>query len=271
MKKDYYKILEISDDEKKLKGEPFNKELKKKYRSLCLKWHPDKCPSDDKKKEYEDKIKEINEAYAVLSDEAKRNEYDNPMSGGSFGNVDDFMDWFNGFGFNFTEKKEQRGQTIHITLKTSLEDLFNGVEKRIKYSRKVRCEECNGSGMTSQSKKETCSHCGGTGTILTQNSMWSQRITTCSHCNGKGFIIKNPCNKCGGSGLTTKEEEITVNIPKGSTHGMQLVFNGMGYASPSTNLCGDLVVTIQEIAHEHFSRQGNDLYFILDVPVIVQR
>lgn len=275
-KKNYYKILNLDEGDKKLPKDDFLKKLKNNYRLLCRQWHPDKCHDESKKQEYEEKFKEIAEAYSVLSDENKRAEYDNPnvafnSNFSGFGSFEDIMKEFGNFGFgsfgNFsTKKKVNKGQSIRITIGVTLNEIFNGVKKLIKYKRHIICQDCHGSGMTDKSKKETCPHCGGTGQLFSQNGAW-QTITTCHYCNGTGEIIKNPCPKCKGHGVVEDTNQIEVNIPKGVVNGMQLVFKGMGSEIPN-GISGDLIVVVKEIEDNKFYRDGTDIYTEIEVPVL---
>ena len=277
-RKDYYKILGLSDSDKKLQGDEFKKKVKQNYKKNALKYHPDRQhgKSDEEKKAAEEKFKELAEAYEVLSDDTKRSQYDNPMGGmnfdfGGFGNFDDIMNGFDPFGFGLNgrgnSQKVQKGQSIRITIGATLEELYNGVTKQIKYKKQTKCSDCNGSGMANGSKKETCSHCGGTGQLFSQNGGW-QTITTCPYCGGKGTIITNPCKSCGGSGLVEKSTTVEISIPKNVQDGTQLVMRGQGGDAPNGGVNGDLLVVVREIKHNKFIRQGNDLYFQLDVPIL---
>ena len=282
--KDYYEILGLSEEEKKLQGDEFDKILKKKYKRKALLLHPDKQQgkSDAEKNAAEEKFKEVAEAYGVLSDKEKRSQYDNPFSGfggnpfGSsgnpFGGFEDIFSGFGGFdfgGFGRTRAKEPpKGQSIRLQMNVTLEDVFNGTTKQIKYKRNVSCPDCNGSGMGAHSKRETCSHCGGTGQIFTQNGNW-QQITTCPYCKGQGTIITNPCSKCHGSGLVEETTTVDISIPKGSMTGMQLALHGQGCASSvQGGQFGDLLVVLNVVNHEKFERDGDDLYFAIELSVI---
>lgn len=274
-RKDYYNILGITEEEKKLKDCEFEKILKNKYRKLCLQFHPDKQQgkTDKEKKESEDKFKEVSEAYEVLSDSKKRQEYDNPMSGfsgfGGFGGFDPF-DMMSEFGFGGGRQRQRvvKGQTMRIVVNVTLEDLFNGVNKKIKYKRQGTCKVCGGSGKNANTRIETCPHCGGTGQMFSQNG-FVQTITTCPHCGGQGTKMINPCPHCNGNGLAMEEVEIDVQIPKGVQDGFQMVAQGHGGAPANGNgVFGDLIILIKEIEHSKFERHGNDLYFELEIPII---
>ena len=276
--KDYYKILELSNEEKQLEGDDFQKVLKDKYRKLCIKYHPDKQQgkTPEERKNAEEKFKSIGEAYAVLSDEQKRAQYDNPMHGhgfnfGGFGdNIADMMGGFgfNGFGGMGRGPRVIKGQSIRIAINLTLEDIFNGVRKQVKYKRKCNCEQCNGTGKTKDSQVITCPHCGGTGQIFSENGMW-QTITTCPHCHGKGSSISNPCSHCGGSGLTESINTVEFEIPNGVEDGFQFVVPGQGSeAANHEGVNGDLIVVVNEVPHDKFVRRGANLYCPIDVPII---
>lgn len=275
-RKDYYKILGVSKDASE-------DDIKKAYKKLALKYHPDRNvnKSDKEKAEAEEKFKDVNEAYSILSDATKRSQYDNPtpdFGGFDFSNFDPFSAFagfggfgnFGGFG-GFGRNQEQqiiKGQSLRITVNTTLEDSLNGSTKTIKYKRKEVCNHCNGSGKTSQSREESCTQCGGTGTIITQNGTW-QTMTTCPNCQGKGRILINPCSHCNGSGLEDKTHQVDITIPKGCCSGMQFVMNGEGHASPNKKgPNGDLIVNINEAPHEVFVRDGINLYQDINIPVI---
>lgn len=288
MEKNYYDILGITEEEKKLSGQEFNKVLKNKYRALAKRWHPDRYKEEGEKKKAEEKFKEIAEAYAVLSDEKKRQEYDNPNSGfkfEGFGNggfdINDILKnfgfggfdfgGFSGFGSNSRGRGQQgiqKGQSIRITLALSLEDMYNGVDKKVRYNRYEVCPDCKGKGYGANGKMEDCPHCGGTGQEFRSMGGW-QTITTCSHCHGTGKIISNPCHTCGGNGVIEKSHEAEISIPKGVCQGNQLVIEGGGNAPlHNEGINGDLLVVITEKPNDVFQRNGNDLYFELKVGVL---
>lgn len=283
-RKDYYSILGINEEEKKLKGKEFEKVLKPKYKKLAVQWHPDRHKDEKAKKEAEEKFKEVSEAYSVLSDEKKREEYDNPNSGFQFegfsnGGGFDINDILRGFGFGSdfggfnpfgggNTKHVSKGQSIRITMPLSLEELYEGVDKTIKYKRLDECTHCHGKGVGKNGKIEDCPHCGGTGQIFRQHNGW-QQIATCPHCHGQGHYISNPCPHCGGNGVIESEHQTEISIPKGVGQGNNLVVQGEGNA-PVHNQGerGDLIVQIVEKRHDIFQRHNNDLYFKLEVSVI---
>lgn len=272
-RKDYYKILGV---DKNVSAD----DLKKVYRKLSLKYHPDRQSgkSDAEKKAAEEKFKDIAEAYDVLSDPKKKSEYDNPQSSFDFSGFgggspfDIFNEFFGGGGssFNFTRKEAiQRGSNIRLNVSVTLEEIFSGVTKKLRYKRQEPCSTCGGSGKTAQTREETCSYCGGTGMIF-QTHGNVQHMSTCPYCGGKGKHLINPCPNCNGKGLEVKDHEVEVEIPSGIPQGAQLVMQGNGSASPNGNKggYGDLLIVINEKPHEKFERNGNDLYYKLEVPVM---
>lgn len=282
--KDYYELLGLTNDDKKLPFDEFKKKLKQNYKKMALKYHPDKQQgkSDEEKKNAENQFKLIGEAYEVLSDEKKKKQYDNPMNAsnmfdfGNFGGTsfhggfgDDIENLMRDFGFGFGETRKNKiikGQSIRISIPLTLEEIYHGITKQIKYNRNVLCPECHGSKMGKNSRKESCSACGGTGRILSQNGNW-QQIETCPHCHGTGVIIINPCTHCHGNGVINQSEIVEIDIPKGVIDGSQLILNGKGNAIPN-GVDGDLLVLIKEKPHEKYIRQNGNLFFQLNVPVI---
>lgn len=281
MNKDYYKILGVSDDEKKLKGKDFEKVIKPKYKKLCLQLHPDKQQgkTDKEKKEAEEKFKEVSEAYSVLSDENKRNEYDNPASNFKFDGFGGhgFNDFMSGFGFDFdfnpfgkksNQKRVVKGQSIRLNLGVTLEEIYKGGEKTLKYKRMDKCPTCGGSGKGHNSRIETCNHCGGTGQLFQQNG-FVQTITTCPYCKGKGTTLINPCTTCNGDGIVPTENTVKITVPKGVMNGAQMNVQGQGNAPLNCDgIFGDLLILFNEIEHDKFIRNNNDLYFEVSIPII---
>ena len=278
MKKDYYKILGVKKDASL-------DEIKKAYRKIAIKYHPDRNPGD---KKAEEKFKEAAEAYDVLGDEKKRKEYDNPasnfdfkMSGGpdfSTMNVDEILKHMGGFGFDFDfgERRQQRrqveGTSIRITFNLTLEEMFSGVVKKIKYKRFELCDDCGGSGMTENSRRRTCKSCGGTGTVFSSGGFGGFSMSmqqTCPTCGGQGYVLENPCPKCGGHGIIQKEIQRDIKLNKGVAHGQSFVFSGLGNMPPhGEGTPGNLIVNVLQVEHEKFTRSGNDLIFDLEIPVI---
>lgn len=278
-RKDYYKILGITEEEKKLPFNEFQKVLKKKHRKLVIQLHPDKNgdKSESEKKELEEKFKEVAEAYEILSNEQKKNEYDNPTQGFDFSNFggfngdpfDMFSDFFQDRGFGNRRQAPQRGQSIRLNVKLTLEEIYQGCHKKLKYNRLDVCSNCGGSGKTKDTVEEDCPHCGGTGMLLQVNGN-VQMMQTCPHCHGKGKTLKNPCPNCNGSGLEVKSHEVEIDIPKGIPSNSQLTLKGHGSASPNGNQggYGDLIVVLTEMPHDTFQRRDNDVACVCQVPII---
>jgi len=282
-KRDYYEVLGVSKT-------ATDDELKKAYRKLALKYHPDRNPGD---KEAEEKFKEAAEAYQVLSDKDKRARYDQfgmagvdgqSFAGGSGAgmNMDDIFSMFGdifggrggfssgsfgGFG-GFSSRSSRggrrvnKGSSLRIKVKISLEDIAKGVEKKIKVNKYVPCNTCHGSGAKAGSEKITCTQCGGRGYVTTiQRTILGQMQTqsVCPTCNGEGSIIKDKCPDCNGDGIVRSEEVITFKIPAGVSDGMQLSFEGLGNAGARNGVNGDLIVGIEELSHSDFERDGDNI------------
>lgn len=273
--KDYYEILNVSRDASQ-------DEIKSAYRKLAKKYHPDLNPND---KEAEQKFKEINEAYEILSDPEKRKRYDmfgeagaNGQGGysqdfGGFGDIfDDIFDIFTG-GFGRTSQRSRdygpvRGADLRYELTLEFEEAVFGVEKEIQIRRAESCGTCDGTGVKPGSSKETCSKCNGTGEIrYAQRTPFGQfvRVATCDACGGSGEIIKEKCETCNGRGKVLKNRRIKVKIPAGVDTGSVISVRGEGEAGERGGPPGDLYVYINVKPHKIFKREGNDLY--LTVPI----
>ena len=284
MRKDYYSILGITEEEKGLPWDEFEKVLKKKYRRIALSSHPDRQTdkSEEEKKKSEETFKEASEAYEVLSDKDKKAEYDNPQSNfefhgaSNFGgmDIDDILRHF-GFGNDFGfggfghrgEPRQTKGTNIRISLPLTLEEMCNGTTKKIKYKRFEPCENCGGSGRTEKTKDVACKSCGGKGFVISQNGFMTMQ-RTCPTCGGSGHHVENPCPSCGGHGIVQKTVTEELTIAKGILSGMSVVFSGKGNNPPHGNgIQGDLIVNIQAVPNNKFKVDGNDLYF--DIPINV--
>ncbi len=278
-KRDYYEVLGVSKSATK-------DEIKKAYRKMAIKYHPDKNPGDNTS---EDKFKEAAEAYEVLADDNKRGRYDQfghaGMNGGRGGysgggmTMDDifsqFGDIFGGhFGSSFggfgggrsTSRRVARGSDLRVKVKLNLQDIANGVEKKIKVNKYVNCNSCSGTGAADGSSHSTCSTCRGSGYVArVTNTLLGQMQTTspCPTCNGEGKIITNKCTSCSGEGVVRDAEVITIKIPAGVAEGMQMSVSGKGNAARRGGINGDLLVLIEEEKDPNLTRDGNDLIYSL--------
>ena len=288
-KRDYYEVLGV---DKNASAD----DIKKAYRKMAIKYHPDKNPGD---KEAEEKFKEAAEAYSVLSDADKKARYDQfghagvegagPDFSGGFGNLNDILNdlfggafgggfgGFSGFGGGFGGQRGQRqqrvyrGRDIRVRVKLTLEEIAKGVEKEISIEKNVPCTECGGKGAKNSSDIKSCPACNGTGQVQrVVNSFLGQTVTysTCQQCGGEGKIISNPCRSCNGTGLVRKRETIKVKIPAGVEAGMQLTLQGEGHAAKNNGINGDLLVVIEEQEHPNLKREGNNLYYTKIVSVV---
>ncbi|WP_461790255.1 molecular chaperone DnaJ [Pedobacter sp.] len=285
-KRDYYDVLGVS---KSASAE----EIKKAYRKLAIKYHPDKNPDD---KSAEDKFKEAAEAYEVLSSPEKKQRYDQfghagvggAASGGYGGggmNMEDifsqFGDIFGGGGSPFDSffggggqsrggRRVAKGSNLRIKVKLTLEEIANGAEKKIKVNKQVVCKTCDGSGAKDKGSVSTCKTCGGSGSVRrVTNTILGQMQTTatCPTCHGSGQQITSKCNACHGDGTVRGEETISINIPAGVSEGMQLSMAGKGNAAPNGGIPGDLIILIEEIPHETLKREGNNVVYDLHVSI----
>lgn len=285
-KRDYYEVLGVSKT-------ATQDELKKAYRKLARKYHPDLNKDNP---EAAEKFKECNEAYSVLSDEQKRAQYDQfgpeafenggmgggPGTGGfggfgGFGGsgMEDIFDMFfggQGRGGRSNNAGPQRGADLRYDMEITFEEAAFGVEKEISLKRAERCEHCHGEGAEPGSKVETCPECHGSGYVrFTQNTMFGQMVNErpCSRCHGEGKIISNPCKECGGSGTVKKTKKLKVKIPAGVDNGSRLRVGGEGEAGLKGGPSGDLYVYLYVKPHKFFERDGTTV--LCEVPInIVQ-
>ncbi len=258
--KDYYAVLGVSRDASQ-------EEIKKAYRKLALKYHPDKNPNDPSA---EERFKEINEAYAVLSDPEQRSRYDrfgtadprqaHPADPG-VGDLFDLLGQM--FGFNVTGRGRagpRRGEDLETVVTISLEQAAKGGEVEVRYRRLVLCEACGGAG----GKRQTCPTCGGAGRVRqVQQSIFGQFVTetACPHCRGRGYLLSETCPTCGGKGRLEKEERIKVTLPAGMDEDDLLRVAGAG--NESTGGAGDLYVRVRIKPHPELKREGKDLIYHL--------
>ena len=279
-KRDYYEVLGVQKDASQ-------KDIKKSYRKIAMKYHPDRNPDN---KEAEEKFKEAAEAYEVLSDEQKRARYDRFghagmgqgggfRSGGmtmedifsQFGDIfggggSPFESFFGGGGRSRQRTRGQRGSNLRIKVKLTLEEIANGVTKKIRVKKHVTCKTCAGSGAKNQSSLKTCTTCRGSGYVRkVSNTFLGQMQTTvaCPTCHGSGQMIADKCRTCNGEGRTHDTETISIDIPAGVSEGMQLSMSGRGNAGKQGGPNGDLLINIEEVPHEHLTRDGHNLIYDL--------
>ena len=277
-KRDYYEVLGVQ------KGADEN-EIKKAYRKLAMQYHPDKNPGD---KQAEEKFKEINEAYAVLSDADKRAKYDQfghagvdpNMGGGGFGGFDfssgGFGDifgdisgsMFGGGSSSARRNGPMRGNDAETRVFISFEEAAFGVKKSVSYNRIEKCKQCSGSGAKKGTSPETCRTCNGTGQVrVTQRTplgvMQSSRV--CDACRGTGKIIKEPCTECKGKGYVRVKKTLEVSIPAGIDDGQMISLRGQGDDGRNGGSAGDLIIVVAVRPHRFFDRNGMDLY--CEIPV----
>ncbi len=272
-KRDYYDILGVG---KSASAE----EIKKAYRKMALKYHPDKNPDDSSAEEM---FKEAAEAYEVLSNQDKRSRYDQfghaGMRGGGMGgshmSMDDIFSHFGdvfggafggGFGGQQSRRRVNRGSNLRVKVKLSLEDVSHGVEKKIKLNKYKECDSCHGSGSEKGSSPSTCPTCHGQGQVTRVTNTFlgqMQTASTCPQCGGSGEVITNKCKECYGNGIVKGEEVVSINIPAGVADGMQLSVGGKGNAGARGGVPGDLIVMIEEKDHPELIRDGNNLLYDL--------
>lgn len=265
-KKDYYEILGVSRDADE-------REIKKAYKRLAMKHHPDRNQGD---KESEAKFKEIKEAYEILTDAQKKAAYDqyghaafeNGGGGGGFGGgAGDFNDIFGDvFGdiFGGRRQRASRGSDLQYNMSLTLEEAVRGVTKEIRIPTLAECDVCHGSGAKAGTSATTCSTCHGAGQVQMRQGFFAVQ-QTCPTCHGRGKIVKDPCNKCHGQGRVEKTKTLSVKIPSGVDTGDRIRLSGEGEAGESGAPAGDLYVQVQVKQHPIFERDGNNLY--CEVPI----
>ncbi|MDY6206887.1 MAG: molecular chaperone DnaJ [Prevotella sp.] len=282
-KRDYYEVLGVDKNASE-------DEIKKAYRKIAIKYHPDRNPDN---KEAEEKFKEAAEAYDVLHDPQKRQQYDQfgfsgPAGAGGFSgagfSMDDIFSQFGdifgdifgggrgGFGGGGRRQPAQyRGSDLRLKVRLSLQDIATGVTKKFKVKKDIACEHCHGSGAEAGSGKETCPTCHGSGVVTrTTKSIFGvmQTQSACPTCGGEGVIIKNKCKVCDGTGVRKGEEVIEIKIPAGVAEGMVVTVPGKGNAGKRNGVNGDIQVYIEEEDNDTFIRDDNNLIYnlLLDFP-----
>ena len=269
-KNDYYGLLGVGK-------QASDADIKKAYRKLAMKYHPDRNPDDPQAAE---QFKYISRAYEVLSDPQKRGAYDrfgaeglemgagghNHGAGMDMGNMgkvfeDMFSDFFGGGGGS---RSQQQGADLAYEIELSLEEAAFGVNKTVEVPTMAACETCEGSGAKSGSKPTSCNHCGGRGQVRMQQGFFAIQ-QTCPHCKGQGTVIKDPCGSCRGQGRLHKNKTLNIRIPEGLDDGDRIRLNGEGEAGPRGTPPGNLYVTIRVLQHAIFTREDQDLF--CEVPI----
>lgn len=273
-KQDYYEILDVARDAS-------DRDIKKAYRRLAMKYHPDRNPGD---KEAEEKFKELSEAYEVLSDAQKRAAYDQFGHAGVDGQAGGFGGGGAGFEGNFSDifgdvfgdifgggggggrrrSSVQRGADLRYNLDLTLEEAVRGCEKTLKVPTLVVCDQCDGSGAKPGTSARTCSTCGGVGQVRMQQGFFSVQ-QTCPTCHGEGKVISDPCTKCHGHGRVEETKTLQVKIPAGVDTGDRIRLSGEGEAGTHGGPAGDLYVQVNVLEHPIFERDGKHLY--CEVPI----
>jgi len=280
-KLDYYEVLGI---ERSADGET----IKKAYRKLAMEYHPDRNPD---KPDAAERFKEISEAYAILSDEEKRARYDQfghsgPGMGGGFGGgmeVDPFeifRSFMGGFGFGDIfggdaggggrGPKTYRGRDLQINLAVTLEEIAEGVKKKIRVQRFQQCEVCHGEGTREGSSPATCPTCKGQGEVrqVTRSFIGQVvNVTTCPTCKGRGKVIEESCDNCRGEGRLRTQATLEIEVPPGVSNGHYMTLRGEGHAGPWNGPSGDLVVVFEEKPHKIFDRSNDDILYAMTVSV----
>ncbi len=276
IKRDYYEVLGVSKNAD-------SSEIKKAYRQMALKYHPDRNSGN---KDAEEQFKETSEAYEVLSDPQKRQLYDSYGHAGlegagfrGFSGVDDvfssfgsiFEEFFGGspfgdFGFGGTSRRRRsrQGQGLRHDITISFEESAFGAEREVSVSKQAKCDICDGSGATPGTSRERCKTCNGTGHVAHSQGFFMIQ-TTCPKCRGEGEVISKPCSECRGRGVVRKSKKINVKVPAGVEDGMRLILRGEGEAGEGGGPAGDLYVVIAVRKHDHFVRDGDDVRFKLQI------
>ncbi len=276
-KRDYYEVLGVSKDASK-------EEIKKAYRKLAIAYHPDRNPGNA---EAEEAFKEATDAYEVLSNDQKRMAYDQfgfagveGMSSGAhdystvfrdfediFGDFSSIFDSFFGGGRRRSSRESRmRGADLRYQLEVDFKDAVFGTQAEIAYQRNATCSACKGTGAVEGSGRKICPTCGGSGQVRRSSGFFSI-ASPCSTCGGEGYVIERPCGECHGSGLLRRRQRIKVTIPAGIETGKRINIPGQGDAGPNGGSPGDLYVDIRVTPHDHFERDGNDLYCVVPISI----
>lgn len=244
-------------------------EIKKAYRKLALVYHPDR----NKESGAEEKFKEISEAYEILGDAKKKSDYDIKRKFGSFGSMfgggfdntwnstDPFANHYSPGG-GFSQKVDPKGTSLNITLNLTLDDVLNGVQKKIKIKRDLKCTPCSGSGAEGSNSFQGCGECNGSGYVTinqTRGFVQLNSVKSCPSCQGTGRVVLENCLSCLGKGLKQSEDIVEINIPPGASEGMNFVVEGKGNDGRGNGKSGDLYVKVKEAPHPYFVRRGIDL------------
>jgi molecular chaperone DnaJ len=285
-KRDYYEILSVSRN-------ATSDEIKTSYRKLAMQFHPDRNPGN---KDAEDKFKEVAEAYEVLSDQQKKQVYDQYGHSGlnstgfhGFDNINDifshfgdifgsfggggsiFDEFFGGSSSRQRKDRKHQGEDLKINLKLSLAEIADGAEKKIKIKKFIRCSNCSGTGANSGTGFVTCTYCSGSGEIRqVSRSIFGQfvNVSVCAYCGGEGKILKDKCSVCTGSGRVKEEQTVTVQIPPGVSEGQYIPLRGDGNVGMRGGSAGDLRIYIEELEDENFVRNEDDIIYNLDLTLI---
>lgn len=269
-KRDYYEVLGVDKN-------AATEDIKKAYRRLAKEYHPDVNPDD---KQAEQKFKEINEAYEVLSDDTRRSQYDTFGHGaangqGGFGGYGDFGGFGGGFGDIFetffgggftgggASRRPIKGNDIRVDIELEFEEAVFGITREIRVRRQEKCDICDGTGAKPGTSVKTCDKCGGTGQVrYRQNTALGrfETLRTCDKCHGEGTITEEPCNKCGGTGRTQKVRTITVKVPAGVDNGSVVSLRGEGEPGERGGPSGDLYIYIRVKPHRIFKRENENVY-----------
>ncbi len=277
-KRDYYEVLGIDRSATK-------EDIRKAYRKMAMQYHPDRNPDD---KSAEEKFKEAAEAYEVLNNDDKKARYDRYGHEGvksgygsqGFTDINDifshFADIFGGgggsifndfFGGQRTGRRRSGGipgSDLKVTLKLTLEEIADGISKKIKLKKFIKCDECNGTGAEGGSSTKTCPVCNGSGEVRSvSRSVFGQfvNIQTCTNCSGEGVVVDNPCKKCRGDGRIQEEVTVKIDVPAGVYEGSYMTLRGEGNSGRKGGPSGDLLVMFQELPHEYFVRNGDDILY----------